>query len=219
MIIINHKSNLNIDEIIEYEKNIRDMDVIIMPSLCYLPIFNNGVYKLGSQDISEFKEKARTGEINGEQLKSMGVLYNMIGHSERRRYNEETDETMAIKFKNCYDVGITPVYCIGANVEHELDVAFNSVHDEIIFAYEPLENIGNKKPNLEFVDKRMEYIKKYVLNKYNKEIKLLYGGGVSIENIDEILEMKSQDGILVSSDALNIEHLKILYKKCKDNEL
>ena len=73
MIVINHKSNLNIDEIIEYEKNIRDLDIIIMPTLCYLPIFKNGSYKLGSQDISEFKEKARTGEINGEQLKSMNV--------------------------------------------------------------------------------------------------------------------------------------------------
>jgi len=219
MIIINHKSNLNIDEIIEYEKNIRDMDVIIMPTLCYLPIFKGGKYKLGSQDISEFKEKARTGEINGDQLKSMNVKYNMIGHSERRRYNEESDETMTIKFKNCYDVGIIPVYCIGANIEHEIDMAFNAVHEEIIFAYEPLENIGNKKPNLDFVEKRMEYIKEYILNKYNKKIKLLYGGGVSIENIDEILEMKSQDGILVSSDALNIEHLRILYKKCKDKEL
>ena len=102
MIIINHKSNLNIEEIIEYEKNIREMDVIIMPTLCYLPIFKGGKYKLGSQDISEFKEKARTGEINGDQLKSMNVKYNMIGHSERRRYNEESDETMTIKFQNCF---------------------------------------------------------------------------------------------------------------------
>ena len=219
MIVLNHKSNLNIDEIIEYEKKIRDMEVIVLPTSCYLPLFNQGEYILGSQDISEFKEKARTGEINGEQLKSLGVKYNMIGHSERRKYNGESDETMIIKFKNCYDQGIVPIYCIGANIEHEIDMAFNAEHDEIIFAYEPVENIGNKNPNLDFVEKRMEYIKEYIFNKYNKKIKLLYGGGVNVHNIDEILEMESQDGILVSSDALNIEHLKILYKKCKDKEL
>lgn len=219
MIIINHKSNLNINEIIEYEKEIRNMDLVIMPTLCYLPIFQNGIYKLGSQDISEFKEKARTGEINGEQLKSMNVKYNLIGHSERRLYNEESDETMQIKFKNCFDNGIIPVYCIGSDIEPEIDLAFNSKYEEIIFAYEPLENIGNTNPNLDYVDKRMEYIKEYILKKYNKEIKLLYGGGVNINNIDKILEMKNHDGVLVSSDALKIENLKIIYNKCKDKGL
>ena len=219
MIVINHKSNLNINEIIEYEKNIRDMELIIMPSLCYLPIFNNGKYILGSQDISEFKEKARTGEINGEQLKSMNVLYNLIGHSERRQYNEETNETMLIKFKNCYDNGITPIYCIGADIENEIDVAFKSNNEEIIFAYEPIENIGNAKPNLDYVESRMNYIKQYIFDKYNKKVKLLYGGGVNINNIDEILEMNNIDGVLVSSDALKINNLKIIYEKCKNKGL
>lgn len=215
MIVINHKSNLNIDEIIEYEKNIRDLDIIIMPTLCYLPIFKNGSYKLGSQDISEFKEKARTGEINGEQLKSMNVLYNLIGHSERRTYNEESDETMLIKFKNCKENNIIPIYCIGANIEPEIDLAFKTDNDEIIFAYEPVENIGNKTPNLDYVEIKMNYIKEYIKNKYNKKIKLLYGGGVSINNIDEILKMNNIDGVLISSDALNLEHLKEIYQKCK----
>ena len=215
MIVINHKSNLDINEILEYEKNIRELDIIIMPTLCYLPIFRNGNYKLGSQDISEFKEKARTGEINGDQLKSMNVKYNLIGHSERRRYNEESDNTMLIKFNNCKENNITPIYCIGANIESEIDLAFKTNNDEIIFAYEPVENIGNKTPNLDYVENKMNYIKKYIENKYNKTIKLLYGGGVNINNIDEILSMKNIDGVLISSDALNIEHLKEMYSKCK----
>lgn len=219
MIVINHKSNLNIKEIIEYEKQIREMDIIIMPSLCYLPLFQKGIYKLGSQDISEFKEKARTGEINGEQLQSMNVKFNLIGHSERRMYNGESNETMKIKFNNCLENGITPIYCIGANVEKEIDLAFETNNDEIIFAYEPLENIGNSKPNLDFVEKRMKFIKEYIENKYNKDIKLLYGGGVNINNIDEILNMKFHEGVLVSSDALKIENLKIIYNKCKDKGL
>ena len=215
MIVINHKSNLNINEIIEYEKNIRDLDIIIMPTLCYLPLFKTGKYKLGSQDISEFKEKARTGEINGEQLKSMNVLYNLIGHSERRTYNGESDDTMLIKFNNCKLNNITPIYCIGANVESEIDLAFKTDNKEIIFAYEPVENIGNNNPNLEYVESKMNYIKEYTENKYNKKIKLLYGGGVNINNIDEILKMNNIDGVLISSDALNIEHLKEMYQKCK----
>lgn len=219
MIIVNHKSNLNIDAIIEYEKQIRDMDIIIMPTLCYLPIFQNGIYKLGSQDISEFKEKARTGEINGEQLKSMNVKYNLIGHSERRMYNEESNETMKIKFKNCFDNEIIPVYCIGKDIENEIDLAFESSNEEIIFAYEPLENIGTTNPNLDFVEKRMKYINEYIKNKYNKNITLLYGGGVNINNIDEILDMKHHEGVLISSDALKIKNLKIIYEKCKNKGL
>lgn len=219
MIIVNHKSNLNYNEIIEYEKNIRDLDIIILPTLCYLPLFQKGRYILGSQDISEFKEKARTGEINGEQLKSLNVKYNLIGHSERRMYNEESDETMLIKFKNCKDNNIIPVYCIGANIESEIDLAFKTNLDEIIIAYEPVENIGTKEPNLEYVEKRMKYIKEYILKKYNKDIKLLYGGGVNIRNIDKILNMKYHEGVLISSDALKVENLKIIYDKCKNKGL
>ena len=218
MIVINHKSNLNIEEITEYEKKIRELDIIIMPTLCYLPLFKNGKYRLGSQDISEFKEKARTGEINGEQLKSMNVLYNLIGHSERRMYNGETNETMLIKFNNCKENNIIPIYCIGRDIENEIDLAFKSNNEEIIIAYEPVENIGNKTPNLNYVENKMNYIRQYIENRYNKHIKLLYGGGVNINNIDEILKMQI-DGVLISSDALNIEHLKIMYEKCKNKGL
>ena len=64
----------------------------------------------------------------------------------------------------------------------------------------------------------MNYIRQYIEDIYNKRIKLLYGGGVNINNIDEILKMQI-DGVLISSDALNIEHLKIMYEKCKNKGL
>lgn len=216
LIILNHKSNLTLDKIIKYEKNIRNMNLIILPSMCYLPLFKKGKYILGSQDISEFTETSRTGEVNGEQLKSMNVKYCLIGHSERRIYNEESDETMLIKFNNCKNNNITPIYCIGANVESEIDLAFKTNNEEIIFAYEPIENIGNKNPNLDYIEKKINYIKEYIENKYNKKIKLLYGGGVNTKNIDEILKINNIDGVLISSDALKIDNLKEMYQKCKN---
>ena len=106
ILILNNKSNLTYEEVKYYEKQLRKYNLIVLPAYCYLPLFKKGKYTVGSQDISEFKELNRTGEINGKQLKSLNVKYSLIGHSERRMYNGETNETMLIKFNNCKENNI-----------------------------------------------------------------------------------------------------------------
>ena len=89
LLFVNHKSNLNFEEIQLYEKNIRDLNIIIFPSICYLPIFQNGKYQLGSQDITEFESPDKTGEITGDQLKNLNVKYCLIGHRDKRILKKE----------------------------------------------------------------------------------------------------------------------------------
>ncbi|MBQ3020715.1 MAG: triosephosphate isomerase [Bacilli bacterium] len=221
LIILNHKSNLTYEEIKKYEKTIRNMEVIVLPSLCYMALFKKGKYILGSQDISEFIDTSRTGEVNGEQLKSIKVKYCLIGHSERKIYNKETEETTLIKLNNCVENNITPLYCIGEQndneiINKEIDLILNKYNNkEILFIYEPIENIGKVNPDLEKVEENINYIRNYIKNKYNKDIKLIYGGGVNINNIDKVKKIKNIDGIILSKDSLNLEHLKLIYKKCK----
>ena len=122
ILILNNKANLTLKEVKNYERKIRKYNLIVLPTACYLPIFQKGKYILGSQDVSEFEEKNRTGEINVKQLKSLNVKYSLIGHSERRIYNKETDKIILNKINRCFENNITPLYCIGeSNTETKED--------------------------------------------------------------------------------------------------
>ena len=178
VVIGNWKMNMTAEEAKNFLRfmsvEVKDNEVEVGFAVPYTALWSsidavkdNEYIGIAAQNVHFEPRGAYTGEISVEMLKEAGVKYCIIGHSERRRYNEESNETMKIKFNNCYENNIIPIYCIGANIEHEIDVAFNSVHDDIIFAYEPIENIGNKNPNLDFVEKRMEYIKEYISYKYH----------------------------------------------------
>ena len=78
IIIINHKNNLNLNEIKKYERKLRKYKVIVLPTTCYLSLFQKSNYILGSQDISRYDNKCITGEIDGKQLKSLNVKYCLI---------------------------------------------------------------------------------------------------------------------------------------------
>ena len=222
IIILNNKANLTLDEVIYYEKHIRKYNLIILPTNCYLPIFKKGKYILGSQDISEFKELNRTGEINAKQLKSLNVKYSLIGHSERRIYNKENNISILNKLERCFEHDITPLYCIGDindtydELIKQIDVVENRFSDkEIIYVYEPINNIGNLNPNLNNLEEKIKVIKEYIKDNYYKDIKLIYGGGININNIDDIKNINNIDGIIISSESLNLEHLKKIYMKTK----
>lgn len=219
ILILNNKANLNIEEVKYYEKHIRKYNLIVLPAYCYLPLFKKGNYILGSQDISEFIELNRTGEVNGLQLKSLNVKYTLIGHSERRLYNKEDNIKILNKIDRCYENGITPMYCIGEVNNHnyddlisQIDLVENRLKDkEIIYIYEPPKNIGNINPNLEDIQNKVNFIKDYIKDKYNKDITLIYGGGVNINNIEYIKNIKNIDGIIISTESFNLKHLKYLY--------
>lgn len=224
ILILNNKANLTLEEIKSYEKRLRKYNLIILPTTCYLSLFQKGKYILGSQDISEFEETNRTGEINAKQLKSLNVKYALIGHSERRIYKKETEKTILNKINRCLENNITPLYCIGASNEEdkekqliqELDLILNNCNDkEFYIIYEPLNNIGNNIPYLDTLEDSINYIRKYIKEKTNKKIKLIYGGGVNSSNIEYITNIKELDGIIISTESLKIKTLKNIYSKTR----
>lgn len=224
ILILNNKANLSLEEIKYYEKKLRKYKVIVCPSMCYLPLFQKGKYFLGSQDISEFVEENRTGEINGKQLKSLNVKYCLIGHSERRLYNKETNDTLLNKLIRCFENNIVPLYCIGETnnenkeleLKQELDLILNNFKDkEIYIIYEPLNNIGNENPNFNSLEETTKFIKQYIKEKNSNSIKIIYGGGVNKVNIKLLTKIKELDGLIISTNSLKVDKLKDLYEKTR----
>lgn len=223
ILILNNKAHLTFEEIKYYEKKLRKYDLIICPSTCYLPLFQKGKYILGSQDISEFKEESRTGEVIGSQLKSLNVKYCVIGHNERKIYNKETKTTILNKINRCFENNITPLYCIGEinsdtkeELKQEIDLILNNIQDkELYLVYEPLNNIGALNPDLTSIEDTIRFIKNYIKEK-NKDLKLIYGGGVNKENIDLLITLKELDGLIISTNSLKLESIKEIYNKTRN---
>lgn len=219
ILILNNKANLTYEEVKFYEKHLRKYNVIVLPAFCYLPLFKKGKYILGSQDISEFSEFTRTGEINGKQLKSLNVSFSLVGHSERRIYNKEDNNTIINKIERCIENNITPLYCITEIKDKKIDELINQIdvvenkfnNKNIIYVYEPIQNIGNINPDLNDIEERLNFIKSYIKENYQKDITLIYGGGINSSNIEYIKNIKDLDGIIISTDSLNLENLKYIY--------
>lgn len=102
-LVCNLKANKLKDEMIEYERELKNIQIkentklIVCPSFIYLYMFQNENYDLGSQDVSEYTEGSHTGEITASQLQSMGVKYALVGHSERRETFKEQQKKSLIK--------------------------------------------------------------------------------------------------------------------------
>lgn len=223
ILILNNKAHLTFEEIKYYEKKLRKYDLIICPSICYLPLFQKGKYTLGSQDISEFKEENRTGEVIGSQLKKLNVKYTLINHSERRIYNKETKDIILNKVNRCLENNIIPLYCIGEinsdtkeELKQEIDLILNNIQDkELYLVYEPLNNIGASNPDLTSIEDTIKFIKNYI-KENNKDLKLIYGGGVNKENIDLLITLKELDGLIISTNSLKLESIKEIYNKTRN---
>ncbi len=232
-LMCNLKSNLTLEEIMDYEHDLRnfskkDVNLVIYPSSPYLVFFRNNKYNLGSQDVSSYEGGAYTGEVNATQLKSLGVKYSLIGHSERRIYFNEDNKIIIQKIKRIIANNIKPVYIIGETKEEKLrgktmsvlnsqiTKVFNHFTKEelenFIIAYEPVWAV-NKSDSIT-KDELIEivlYIKKIMQKYTDKELSIIYGGGVNKENILDFYPYI--DGYLISSSAQNPKSLEEIYNK------
>ncbi len=223
LVIINHKTNFLYENIKSYEKKLRKYDVIVLPSTCYLPLFKKGKYILGAQDISSYDDLVKTGEITGKELKSLNTSYVLIGHSERRIYNNETNDILKQKIKNAQNNNIIPLYCIGDEnkenfevLKNQLDLFTENYKGNIYYIiYEPIYNINNNSPDLSSIDNHIKYIKDYLQTKNISNYKIIYGGGVNKNNIEILKQNESLDGVIISKAGLNIKDLDYIYKKAK----
>ena len=216
LVIGNFKMNLNQDEITDYIEFFKDKkldNVIFAPPSIYLKEFVDCGFTTCSQDVSFADKGAYTGDISASMLKSIGVTYSIIGHSERRKYYGDSN-LVNDKLNRLLEEGITPVICIGESKEErennktidvlkeEIDTVFKNIVpnslNSVIIAYEPIWSIGTGIiPTNTEIEETISYIKSYIKDNYDNELKVLYGGSVNNNCINNLESIGVIDGYLV----------------------
>ena len=184
---------------------------------------------VGAQNVHFEKEGAYTGEISIPMLQDIGVDYCIIGHSERRQYFNESDETVNLKLKALLETEITPIVCVGEDlfqrekgyqdqlVSEQVQNAFRDIPAEkaqkAVIAYEPIWAIGTGRTATPTQANMMcSLIRETLIEMYGEEtadkVIIQYGGSVKPENATEIMNMEEIDGALVGGASL--EPLKFI---------
>lgn len=231
-IICNHKMYLTYDEAkrLKEEMSLIDLsniELILCPSYLNFNIFKD--YKLGSQDSFYIDKGPYTAEVSSYDLSLRGIKYSLVGHKDRRKYDD--DKVINLKIKSLLKNSMTPILCIGESkldkelmrtpevLKKQLEKALNGIYLEeyqtIYIAYEPSYLIG--LDNALSVDKiidTLDYIKKIVDFIGIKNYKLLYGGAVNSSNIKELLNDKI-DGYLLGKSSVDINELEKIIKCIK----
>lgn len=224
LIVLNHKMNLEYDEVVSYINKLNEVNttnnIIVCPSNIYLSDFiNYSNWGVGAQDISEYSNGNYTGEVSSLQLKSLGIEYSIIGHYERKKYFHETNQIINKKLIECLNSNISPILCFGetGNVEDALDdleILLKDISniDFIIFAYEPLKVSEESVYN---IDIQVKEIYNYLKDKYNSTPNIIYGGGVSKKDINTLLEINELNGIMIGKISSNIDKIDSIIKSIK----
>jgi len=210
-------------------KEATDVDIVIAPPFTSLPIaaeilklLTNTHIVLAAQDVFYEEKGAYTGEISPLMLADVGCRHVIIGHSERRQYFNETDEIVNRKIKAAQKEGLGVIFCIGESLkERDAGKTFDVLEREmsqgleetdfenIVIAYEPIWAIGTgKTATPEQAQKAHAYIRERLRVKYgNKadEVRIIYGGSVTPENIDSLMACEDVDGALVGGASLKVE--------------
>lgn len=232
----NWKMNKTVSEGVEFVRQIKDLGnntdvevVVCVPSVSLYPIkkeLEGSNIKIGSQNIHWEDSGAFTGEISPLMLNDIGVDYAIIGHSERRQYFNETDETVNKRLLSAIKHRINPILCVGETLEErEADNAKNKVKTQItkaldkvtekdilnvVIAYEPIWAIGTgKTASSEDANEMIAYIREIIKEKYgenvSEEIRIQYGGSVKPHNVTELMNQTDIDGALVGGASLKKE--------------
>jgi len=186
-------------------KNIKNAEIVICPPFVYLPDIRQTKYniRLGAQDCFWEKKGAFTGEISPKMLKNLKVEYVIVGHSERRRYLNETDKMVNKKLKAILSLGLKPILCID-NL-NQLKKDLKGISKKIIIAYEPVFAIGTGKPCGVVMAKKMRSSIDHPL--------VLYGGSVSSKNAKDYIKKGKFQGLLVGGVSLNPTEFVTLVKE------
>lgn len=240
----NWKMNMTPSEAKELVKNIyaevkgtKHCDVVVCVPAIDIPAVAQAVrgtcVKLGAQNVHFAEKGAYTGEISANMLKDCGVEYVIVGHSERRQYFGETDETVNKRAKAALDAGLTAIICVGEQlwerecgitaeiVSRQTKLALYDVPAEqlakVIIAYEPVWAIGTGKTATdEQADEVCGIIRQVIADKYGKEaakkIVIQYGGSMNAKNAAGLLSMANIDGGLIGGASLKPADFAVIVK-------
>lgn len=188
---------------------------------------------IGAQDVNWEKEGAYTGEICASMLVAVGVTHVIIGHSERRQYFGETDDTVNLKLKSALEGGLTPIVCVGEVLEEREagltdDVlrrqcvrAFYKISArkaaKLVVAYEPVWAIGTgKTATPEIASDAHSIIRGEAAKAFGEEfadhLRILYGGSVKPENAKALMSQEEIDGALVGGASLDPKSFATIVK-------
>ncbi len=199
-------------------------EVVICPPFVYLSILKG--LTLGAQDVYFEEKGAFTGETSALILKNLGIEYVIIGHSERRKYFNETDEIINKKIKKALEAGLKIIFCIGETAEEKdagkrNEVLQRQIQDGlkdvidieyINIAYEPVWAIGTgNNCSVEQTKESIDFIRKFVPEK----TRILYGGSVKSENSRAYIEEVGSNGLLVGGASLNAEEFVKIVKSAE----
>ena len=233
----NWKMNKNLEEGVSLASEIvnmvsdevkDDVKVVICPPFIHLNSIvkiagQSGNIFVGAQNCNDHSSGAYTGEISVDMLKSIGVKYVIIGHSERREYYHETNEFLSKKVDTALSTGLTPIFCCG----EPLEIRENGTHFEfvtnqltesvfhlsaeefkkLVIAYEPIWAIGTGRTATEAQAQEMHAtLRSHIAGKYGKdlaeEISILYGGSCKPDNASTLFAGKDVDGGLIGGASL-----------------
>lgn len=205
-------------------------------SLLASNIMEDSAIYLGAQNCHFEPKGAFTGEVSVPQLKEIGIVFIIIGHSERRTYFGETDEIINKKIKAIIAEGLNPIFCIGETLDERnsnktyevLDrqirkglegVAKQDVSDTLTIAYEPVWAIGTGiTATSEQIASAHKFIRELIAELYDQEtadnVLIQYGGSVNEKNANEILNLPNVDGALVGGASLKADTFLQIVNAC-----
>jgi triosephosphate isomerase len=198
------------------------IDVLICPPFPYLSAVAGKIKLIGGQNLSQFESGAHTGEVSASMLKELGCSHVIVGHSERREDNGETDSVIAEKVAVALSNGLKPVVCIGESlqareagnlfefIQSQLDAVVDKVGIEafadLVLAYEPIWAIGTGvTATPEQAQEVHGFIRGYLAEKNEKvaqNIQILYGGSMNAANAEQLLSQPDVDGGLIGGSSL-----------------
>jgi triosephosphate isomerase (TIM) len=219
--------------------NIKEVDIVVCPPFTALSDVSREILdsniRLGAQDMSEHNFGAYTGEIAGGMLKEFSVRYVILGHSERRQYQKESDEAVARKAHAAHGTTLKPIVCIGETLEEReggetekvlerqlkgsLAGLSNDQMQETILAYEPVWAIGTGRTATPGQAQETHAFIRGILGRiFNeavaKSVRIQYGGSVKPGNAREIMSQPDVDGALVGGASLEIRSFTDIIKNC-----
>ena len=210
-------------------------DIAVCPPFVYLrdidQVLQDSHLKFGAQNVADQESGAYTGEISASMLKDINCTYAIVGHSERRSYYGDTNESVAERFSQALSQSIIPILCVGETLEQReqgktfqvVDEQLNAVinlagivsFENAVIAYEPVWAIGTgKTASDEQAQEVHQYIRQQIAKRDQSiadKIQILYGGSVKPDNAKALFAMTDIDGGLIGGASLDAESFLKIY--------